>query len=128
MKARIILIPALLLGLTATASATEYRFIAADNSPETLMCVAAGSNKLTKLRMQIAESNSSARYHANSIRCNDKSIAQFAYSYGADKAYDYLASHSREQNRVIENVTIKDLSAAASPNSDEIVYIQVSSR
>ncbi|ABM01438.1 DUF3718 domain-containing protein [Shewanella amazonensis] len=128
MKARILFIPALLLGLTATAGATEYRFIAVDNSPETQMCVAAGSNKVTKLRMQFNEASGSPRYHANSIRCNDRSIAQFAHAYGADKAYDYLASHSRDKNRVIESVTIKDLSAAASQNSDEIVYIRVSSR
>ncbi|MCG9723280.1 DUF3718 domain-containing protein [Shewanella sp. Isolate7] len=127
MDARILLAPVLLLGL-GTACATEYRFVGTDTKPETQMCIAAGSNKAGKLRLPMNEQHGSTRYHANSVQCNGKSLVQFAYQYGADKAYTFLAGHSYDRNKAIESVTIKDLSAANAQGDDEVVYVQVSSR
>ncbi|WP_372872855.1 DUF3718 domain-containing protein [Shewanella sp.] len=127
MDARILLAPALVIGLS-TANATEYRFVATDTTPETLMCVAAGNNNTGKLRMAMTRQSGSIRYHANSIACNGKSMAQFAHQYGADKTYALLAAHSYDRHKAIESVTIKDLSAANTERSDEIVYVMVSSR
>lgn len=128
MDSRILLAPLLVLGLGTTAAATEYRFVAADSTPETQMCVAAGSNKIGKLRMQMSDNYGSPRYHANSVQCNGKSLAQFAHQYGADRTYRYVAAHSYDRNRAIESVTIQDLSAANNQQGDNVVYVQVSSR
>lgn len=132
MNIRTLLAPAALIiasfGTIHSASATEYRFIATDNSQETRLCVVAASNRLGKLKTEVSESAHSPRYQANSVRCNGASLAQFAHQYGADKTYRYLASHSMAKNKATENVTIRDLSASAASSSDEVVYVKVSSK
>ncbi|QSX29242.1 DUF3718 domain-containing protein [Shewanella cyperi] len=128
MKSIIILAAVLAAGLSTTAQATQYVFVAMDNTPETKMCVSAGSNDRDALRLQLNQSSyGTARYNANTVLCNGKSLAQFAHQYGADQTHTYLIPLTRERLRYNERVIIRDISYAAPQAEPGKVYVMVSS-
>jgi hypothetical protein len=123
------IIPALLLsGLALGAQAENYLFVAQDKSPETQICISAGSDEMPKLRRQLVNDSDSLRFSINSIYCNGLSLTQFAYRYGAMDAFGFLTPHTRTTNRVEGKVTIQDISAATDKGQfeDETVLVYVS--
>jgi len=129
MKSLIILAAMLAAGLTASAQATEYVFVAMDKSPETKMCISAGSNDRDALKSQLNQTGiSSARANANYVRCNGRSLAQFAHQYDAARTYAYLAPLTWENLRYNERVIIRDISYTAPQAGPEKVYVMVQSK
>ncbi|QSX29245.1 DUF3718 domain-containing protein [Shewanella cyperi] len=126
MKNTLILASLIAAGLASGVQAADYVFIARDNSPETKMCIAAGSNNRIALRMQMSSDHGVSRYNANTVVCNGASLAQFAHKYGADKTYAYLAPLTQNKYLYDERVIIKDISFNAPKDTSETVYVMVS--
>lgn len=116
----IALLSTLTLG-TATANATNYKFVSADNSKTTQLCIAAGSNHLMKYRSNVKELGVSERYSANTITCNGKNIAAFAAKYDAMRT----AKHINKYRRGSVAITDLALSKDRKTNDKEVVIITV---
>ncbi|QSX36390.1 DUF3718 domain-containing protein [Shewanella sedimentimangrovi] len=126
MKKVLIFASLIAAGLSSLAHATDYVFVANDSSLETKMCIAAGSDNRSALRMRMTSDRANARYHANTIVCNGASLAQFAHQYGAQKTYNYLAPLTKNKYLYDEKVTIKDLTYAEPKGAHQTVYVMVS--
>ena len=69
--------------ISASSHATNYKFIATDSHPSTLLCAAAGNNKLRQYRAHLREFRLRNRFVANNISCNGYNIAEFAINHHA---------------------------------------------
>ena len=82
--------------LMSNAQAVTYKFIAADDSRETKLCVLAGSNEVKKLKKQARNFPRfnrvipNTRFIANKVKCNDMFMTSFASRYNADNVANYL--------------------------------------
>jgi|GEM_PF-654626 len=110
--------------LMSNAQAVTYKFIAADDSRETKLCVLAGSNEVRKLKKQVRNFPRfnrripNTRFIANKVKCNDMFMTSFASRYNADNVANYLDRYTYPKNKKIDtNVTIKDM-ASLSMNQD----------
>jgi len=112
-----------LIGLTSLLAlptmAGQTTFEAGDNRIETQMCVAAAENKLGKYKRMVDSFSSRKNIHsiiANKLTCNSQPIANFAYSYNADKTAEFLSNFSKHR------ITIKrEVSSMQSSNRKIIV-------
>jgi hypothetical protein len=130
---KLTLITASILAVTS-AQAITYKFVAADNSPETKLCVLAGSDEMRKLKRTIKNQPlfnryiPNLRYVSNNIKCNDMFMVNFASRYNADKVANYLDRYTYPKNKHIEtNVTIKDLALLPTNNDspDKVITVYV---
>lgn len=115
------------------AKATEYKFIATDSSPETKMCVLAGSNNKLGLKRAIrfgvrGSAINTKRFTINNITCNDMVMAHFAHKYDAFDTFKYLNRFTTKKNKIpITSVEIKDIAAALNRNDEKTKVIYVGS-
>ncbi|MCE9686475.1 DUF3718 domain-containing protein [Shewanella sp. AS16] len=130
MKSYLVISTLLLSGWAIDTQAENYVFVAANHKPETKICVSAGSNQQPKLRLQMNAYSPLLRFTTNNIICNDMSLTQFAYRYGAMDSYAYLNRYTRSYNKVKERVTIHDIAAVPGHKADdnETVFVYVSAR
>jgi len=109
-------------------SATQYKFVAGDDSFATKMCIYAGSDNKSRLRRAKEFSFDTPRSIANTIQCNDMTIARFAKKYHAMNTFKYLNRLTRVSLREYDTkVEIKDVTAATSTSSDDVQVIYVRS-
>ncbi|WP_254911159.1 DUF3718 domain-containing protein [Pseudoalteromonas sp. A601] len=82
----------LLIG-TATLTATTTQaaeFVAADNSPGTVVCMAVTSNKPITLSATLRDVRMSKKVAINKLHCNDMELGKFAGMHGFNKSAKYL--------------------------------------
>jgi hypothetical protein len=118
----------ILLFYSISTYAEQYEFVAADQSKETKMCVAAVTNDKTKLRRLVSSDTRyvGVRDVAKTVVCNDVIIANFAYEYQANDTLDYLDRYTpRKYKRMRTSTTIKDITAKS---SEEPTVIMIASR
>ncbi len=70
-----------MVGIAGTAAA-ENKYVAADNSPITKLCVSAAVDSKTKFNLNMHRSHLTDRYIRKNISCNGVEIAQFAKEAG----------------------------------------------
>ena len=110
------------LGFTMSTNASEYQFIAVDNSVDTKMCLAAVTNNkkalkrlMYKTHFEVPKFNRihyGVRIVARKLLCNDLIIANFAYKYQAADTLAYLDRYtSRKDKKKRPTVTIRDIAA-----------------
>ncbi|SHI04381.1 DUF3718 domain-containing protein [Ferrimonas marina] len=88
--------------MTTTVGATE--FVAADNSRETKLCMAAATANTLQMNVAIDRSGYKLQSIARGIACNDEPINFFAARYNDDqRVVDRLNRHSRTKAKV--NIT-----------------------
>jgi hypothetical protein len=110
-------------------SAAQYKFIPANDRVETKICIAAAENNLAKFKSQaMALSRNVGVYRtiAKKLTCNDKTIADFAYQYDANKTLKFLdrfSQHSVDIRREISEH--RKLQQANENDKQRIVYITV---
>ena len=117
----------LLLLFAVNANSTQYKFVAGDNSFATKVCVLAGSDDKSMLRRSKDYSIYSSRVIANTILCNNITIASFAKKYQAMNAFQYLNGLTKSSLREYDtNVEILDVTTAANDNSDivKVIYVR----
>lgn len=118
----------LLLFFATNVKATQYKFVAGDNSFATNACVLAGSDDKARLRRSKDYSNYTPRDIANTIQCNNMTIASFAKKYQAMNTYSYLNKLTKLSLREYDtNVEIQDVTTAAADTSDVVKVIVVRS-
>ena len=112
-----------LIFVSTIAKAENIKFIAADQSDETRICLYAVTNKLASLKNQIRRNSDYGSSHTiNSLRCNDLSLAKFAYIYQAQDTYKYLNRRTNREHRVYPSITINDM-VVRNNLSDKTIYI-----
>ncbi|MEW6997783.1 DUF3718 domain-containing protein [Colwelliaceae bacterium BS250] len=101
----------------------RYQFQGIDNSLNTRICVAAGNNNISALKVLSRLDQNGMRDIAENLTCNDKDITNFAAQNGALKTTKYLSLHAPKKYKVnVENVEIQDL--AHYPNHKiKVIYV-----
>lgn len=118
----------LFLLFAVNANSTQYKFVAGDNSFSTKVCVLAGSDDKARLSRSKGYPNDSGRLIANTVRCNDMTIASFAKKYQAMNTFKYLNGLTKLSLREYDtSVEIQDVTTAANDNSDVVKVIYVRS-
>lgn len=119
-------IVALAASATFVATAEQYRFVALDNSIATKMCITSAVNDLKALKKATNRYERGDRnLLANAYVCNDMSIAQFSYKYGANNTAKFLDKYSKRHNKIPKtSVEIRDL-AMQGEDSVRIIYVGV---
>ncbi len=114
--------------LAFNAYSIQYKFVATDNSFATKVCVFAGSDNKGKLRRAKQFSFDNGRAIANTVRCNDMSIASFAKKYHAMNTFNYLNKRTKSSLRIYDTkVEVQDITTAANHSSDDVQIIYVRS-
>jgi len=120
--------------LMSNAQAVTYKFIAADDSRETKLCILAGSNEIRNLKQKVrnfprfARLIPNARFIANEVKCNDMFMESFASKYNADDVANYLDKYTYPKNKRMEtNVSIKDIASLPKNNDmpDKVITVYV---
>lgn len=110
------------------ADSTQYKFVAADNSFATKVCVLAGSDEMAKLRRAKQYSYDNGKLIANNVTCNGLAISHFAKKYHAMKSFNYLNKKVKSSLRLYDTkVEIQDITAVSQDNSDDVQVIYVRS-
>jgi len=97
-----------LLALPAMAGQTS--FDAGDDRIETQICIAAAENNLGKYKRTVEKLSKRRNIHsivANKLSCNNESIADFAYTFNADKTANFLANYSKHKITIKREVSSK---------------------
>jgi hypothetical protein len=115
-------------------AAVNYQFVAADNSIDTKICLAAVTNDIKELRLNIMSSagtrgvHTGARKVARTLMCNDQIVANFAYQYHASKTFEYLDRYTPKKYKGKRpDVTIQDI-IASNANQEETTVVLVASK
>ncbi|WP_019027665.1 DUF3718 domain-containing protein [Colwellia piezophila] len=122
-----------ILLLSFNVNATKYKFIAADNSIETKICVFAGNNNKLGLKNALRLNSWGAafvnkRFSVNNITCNDMVMAHFAHKYDALDTFAYLNRLTTKKDKIhATSVEIKDIAAVLNRRNEEIKIIYVGS-
>jgi nicotinic acid mononucleotide adenylyltransferase len=120
--------------LMSNAQAVTYKFIAADDSRETKLCVLAGSDEIRKLKQSVRNFprfnrlSPNVRFVANKVKCNDMFMESFASKYNANNVANYLDRYTYSKNKSIEtNVTIKDIASLPKHHDmpDKVITVYV---
>ncbi|ASJ96733.1 MULTISPECIES: DUF3718 domain-containing protein [Shewanella] len=127
MKARGLLFVALTFS-ASFAYGANYQFVAEDNSLETKICIAAGSDNQASLKRKLVNYEHNMRYGVNTISCNGMSLAQFSHRYEALQTYAFLSRHSSLANKVKTRVSITDLARHQVPEEGAPVMVMVSAK
>ncbi|MBV1911670.1 MAG: DUF3718 domain-containing protein [Kangiellaceae bacterium] len=116
-----------LAAATLPLSAAQYVFIAGDDSVETRLCIAAAENKVMKFKNTarlVSSSKSINRKIARKLKCNDQTIADFAYQYDAYRTVKYLDRYLDHDVQIR-----REISEAKKTNipteQDQVVYVEV---
>jgi len=133
MKAFNLMVAIVILFCSSNVNATNYKFVAVDNSSSTKLCMAAVTNNMKSLRYQIRhirQPHQQIRDIANTVQCNNQIIANIAKTYNALDTFAYLnrftASKYKKQQT---SVTIQDLAAVKSiDKKKKTVVIMIASR
>ena len=113
------------LSVSSQLKAQDYQFVAADNNPETNLCVSAVNNDLDAMKGRLFRMGmgDAVRKNINRITCNDMSVAKFAHKYRAEDTFVYLNNRSAYGNKAKPSVSINDLAQTSSSDEPVIVYV-----
>ncbi|MDP4982258.1 DUF3718 domain-containing protein [Pseudoalteromonas tunicata] len=107
MKKSLLVVAACSFLVSLNAQAAADRFIAANNSKETRICMATASNRPIALIVALKEQSMSRKSANQYIRCNDIPLAVFARVYELDKTGHYLKYEN------VSSTYIKDITMTA---------------
>jgi len=100
------------LSAVTSTQALTYKFVANNNTIETELCVLAGNNEKSKLKLVMNNYSKSNRFIANAIKCNNMIIGNFASRYEANDTANYLNKYTLPRNKGPETeVTIQDIAS-----------------
>lgn len=99
-----------LASLAITAAHAEVRYVAADTSKATELCVSAATDSRIQFYVRAHESGYSMRSIANNTTCNGASIVEFGQQAGNINTAAYL----RKYDNGAGSVEVKSVSDAAS--------------
>ena len=113
------------IALFATAQdSTKYVFKGTDNSLDTRLCVAAGSNNLRSLKKASRRDVYGIKDITRHLKCNDLDITNFAATYDAYDTTSYLSKMAPKKYKVdLDQVQITDLARNSSPQKIKIIYV-----
>ncbi|WNC70260.1 DUF3718 domain-containing protein [Thalassotalea nanhaiensis] len=127
MKPTKLLLIAAAIFMMNSAYAVQYKFVAKDNSVYTKMCVLAGNNEQEALKKILKRQRERVKTLANTTRCNDMYIANFAKTYHADLTFEYLKKYTRSD--ILDKapkVSIQDIARVNKGKStEEIILVYV---
>lgn len=75
----------------------EYKFMAADTSVETKLCMAATTNDVQQLKKVLRRSGERLAVVRDSIKCNALPIAEFSEQYGFMQVARYLGADKQSE-------------------------------
>jgi hypothetical protein len=116
-KYSVVVVVALSSLLSLPANASNYRFIAGDNSVDTQICLSAAMNNKYRMKRYIAWSKNTAKAIANNLVCNDLNIIDFAYKYQAVKTFAHLNRYRSAQYKVSITDIVATNNDSLSPES-----------
>jgi len=116
-----------IIGCAFSTYAQEYKFVAAGPGLATKLCVHAANNNRAGVKhvMKMLYDNRSTTLVANTMRCNDLSIAQFAHKYEAKDTFKYLNRMSHGENRLNTSTHIRDIVLLSNDQIKEPVTVYV---
>ena len=122
----------LLLATAATValplSAAQYVFVPGNDRLETKICIAVAENNLIKYKHKVRLLSTKRRPDydvvANTLQCNDQSLASFALKYEADRTAAFI-SRSLEHEVIIRREISEAKESSKSLADDEIIYVTV---
>ena len=82
---KVVMVVGLAFGAMATAQA-DSRFVAADESVTSKICVAAAKGNKMNLHQEIRRAGLTREYVADNVTCNDMPITEFVEQYGENVA------------------------------------------
>lgn len=104
--------------LSCQVLAANVKFVAADNSVATRLCISAATDSRLEFRQQVKDSRISIRTVANKLHCNDLPAADFAYQAGNQAVSQHLG-------RFIHGyVGIRDLALQPLQPAKTVIYVQ----
>lgn len=110
-------------------SAAQYKFVPGNDRVETQICIAAAENNLSKLKNKSLAMSRNAgifRTVAKKLTCNNKSIADFAFKYDADKTVKFLDRYSTHDVKIRREISEnKKRLEENETNPERIVYVTV---
>ncbi len=122
----------LLSAIAASAlplSAAQYVFVPGNDRIETQICIAAAENNLSKFKNKAQALSRNAgiyRKVANNLTCNDKSLADFAFQYDANKTVKFLDRYSKHNVKIRREISEnKKRFKENESNPERIVYVTV---
>ncbi len=89
-----------------SANSVQYTFVAGDNDPGTMICIAAVENSVLKYHRKLDKYHVSRRFAANKLRCNEQNLVAFAKRYNALKTA-YAISKYRKNYVVIRMTEVE---------------------
>lgn len=139
MKTGYLMLGVSMLGLSLPTLAERYEFIAGDATTETKICMAAVTDNKRGLKQAVKELKAVGismkreylrmKIVANSLKCNDDYVANFANKYDASNTYQYLNRYTHPSKRLNPTTSIKDITARnESESSNKVIQILVASR
>ena len=112
-----------------SASASEYNFVAADNTIGTKLCMSAVENNVkhlrkyaNKLERNTKVVNQKIRIVARNQNCNGENIVHFASKYGAKDTTKLMAKYLTPSVTVKEEIA-QNLEAAQQRNESKTIVI-----
>ena len=122
----------LLLATIATValplSAAQYVFVPGNDRLETKICIAVAENKLIEYKHKVRFLSTKRipiyKTVANTLRCNDKSLVNFALKYDADRTAAFI-SRSLDHEVIIRREISAAGESAKSATEDKIIYVTV---
>lgn len=92
--------------LSTSVVAGESRYVAADQSMETALCVSAATANTAEFKQELKYNRVRSAVAANKLLCNDIPVASFAFSAGNTAVYQHLKQYVRGR------VDIQDIALA----------------
>lgn len=122
----------LLSAIAASAlplSAAQYVFVPGNDRIETQICIAAAENNLHKFKSKsLALSRNAGIYRtvAKKLTCNNKTVADFAFKYDANKTVKFLDRYSEHDVKIRREISEnKRLLESTESDPERIVYVTV---
>ncbi|WP_083446015.1 DUF3718 domain-containing protein [Gallaecimonas pentaromativorans] len=102
----------LILGATLAAAPAlaQTRYVAADNSLGTQLCISAATATPIGMVMELKETHLSYHFLANNLRCNDMSVGRFAAEAGNDRVASQFLRRMKQQIEIKDVVAKADVS------------------
>lgn len=114
------------VALVANSAMAATKYVAADESRETQLCVSAAMDAPIRFYSSVRDSGFSLRSVSNNVTCNDASIGQFAASAGNTRNAKQLMKVFNGEGRVEirDEVSLNAGDGLNVASVDRVVYIK----
>ena len=105
--------------ISMSASAGNFKYVAANNNINSQICEAAGNDNLMKYDKKVSDSGSSQKHTSTSIVCNGVSLAKFTNDNNAVRVAKRISRYTKGQ------VTLTDYASIEQPSQQSTVIVSV---